>query len=160
MSEIFRRSIGELWAALGLPPPQFDDGARVELVIDEISLILQDSDDGEHLVVSGVAGQLSRQRRREAEQIEALLRSNLGHLALARPCLRLRPGAAGSHDVEVVARHPYRARSTAALKTLIEDVLARLELHAGLLLEDGPMIAETRARNLEMSQSDTMIFRP
>jgi hypothetical protein len=102
---------------------------------------------------------LSRQRRREAEQIEALLKSNLGHLALARPCVRLRPGIAGGDDVEVAALHPYRALSTAALKALIADVLARVELH-GPLLADGPVIAETRTRHLEMSQTDTMIFRP
>jgi Tir chaperone protein (CesT) family len=159
MSDVFRRTIADLWQALGLPPPEFENGDRVELVIDDIALVLHDADDGEHLVVSGTAGQLSRQRRREAEQVEALLRSNLGHLALSRPCLRLRPGAAGGHDVEVLALHPYRARSTAALKSLIEDVLARIELHGGLLA-DGPVIAESRARSLEIAQGDTMIFRP
>src|SRR4051812_43112075 len=100
MSELFRRSIGELWAALRLPAPQFDNGSQVELEIDSVTLVLRDSDDGEHLLVSGVAGRLSRLQRREADQIESLLRSNLGHLTLARPCVRLRPGGP-THLVEI-----------------------------------------------------------
>jgi hypothetical protein len=142
-----------------MPAPEFDHGSRVELEIDDVTIVLRDSDDGEHLLVSGIAGQLSRTRRRETDQIEALLRSNLGHLALARPCVRLRPASGGTHEVEVAALYPYRARNVAALKALISDVVARIERH-GELLADGPLGARPGARSLEMSQSETMIFRP
>ncbi len=158
MSDAFRRTIRELWTALRLPPPQFDNGSLVELEIDAVTITLRDSDDGEHLLVSGLAGHLSRSRRREADQIETLLRSNLGHLALERPCVRLR-SARGTHAVEVAALHPYRARSTAALEALIEDVVARIELH-GELLDAESVSSTAAARTLELSQSETMIFRP
>jgi Tir chaperone protein (CesT) family len=159
MSDDFRRSIRELWTALRLPAPEFDNGSRVELEIDDVAIILRDSDDGEHLSVSGIAGRLSRSRRREADQIEALLRSNLGHLALAKPCVRLRQVGGGTHEVEVAALHPYGARNVAALTALIADVVARIELH-GALLDDEPVGIEVGTRTLEMSQSETMIFRP
>lgn len=161
MADDFRGVISQLWAKLGLRPPSFAANAQVTLEVDGISLTLSESADGGHLIVAGTVGKLSADPQRRSEQVHQLLRANLGFLQSNASCLLL-----GSSDevaqVRVEAAYAYRSGSIQQLKSLIEDVIHRVEIHTVDLSDDGASARRPQTSHggfTAVSQED-FIFRP
>jgi hypothetical protein len=133
MADDFRSVISALWAKLELGEPTFGPSAAVTLVVDGLDVTLSESPDGRHVIVSGIAGQLSPDPRARGEQVRQLLRANLGFLQGNRAGVSL-DSTDDAAPVRVQAVSPCAVGRLEELTGLIEDVLYRLEIHSGDLV--------------------------
>lgn len=161
MADDFRSVVTQLWASLGLRAPSFGQDASIVLDIDGISVALNESADGRHLVVSGTPGRLSADSLQRDEQVRLLLRANLGFLQGNAACVSLASADAAA-PVRVEAVYAYRTAQIKQLRNLIEDVLHRIEIHAADLAAASAATAQHQAGHpafTSVSQDD-FIFRP
>ena len=158
MAQDFRTLITELWAKLKLGAPRFGDTETIALSIDGLEVILSESADGRHLLVSGLAGRPARDQHAAEEEVRRLLRTSLGLVQGNRAGLRLdTSGEMPAFRVE--GAYPYAANRLDDLTKLIEDVLFRLELHAGELAVSRPGRQTGRPAFTQLSQ-DNIILNP
>jgi hypothetical protein len=159
MNDAFKGEMTRLWGNLGLAAPVFRDQNTTVLKIDDIDVVLTESPDGRCVLATARAGRLSEDPSRRADQIRALLQSNLGALAGNRSCICLDDKDAPDPTVLVRALYPYALGQIGHLKGAIEDVLAMVELHRWSLSDQPPTrIAATRS--VTSQPSEAVIFRP
>jgi hypothetical protein len=158
MAQDFHTLVTALWAKLKLGTPAFGPTPAISLAIDGVEVTLSESADGRHLVVSGLAGRLSRDRHYREQQVRKLLKANLGMLQSSRAGLSLEAGADAA-AVRVIAVYPYAADHLDGLMRCIEDVLYRIEFHSGDLVEAGRTPTLTNPTNAPSPQ-DAFIIRP
>jgi hypothetical protein len=161
MADDFRAIVSQLWAALGLRTPSFGSDASVVLNIDGIDVLLKESADGRHVIVSGSPGRLSQDPQRRGEQVRQLLTANLGFLQSNQSCVSL-GSSEDAAPVRVEAVYAYREGRPDLLKPLIEEVLHRVEIHAPDLAADraAPARAQPSQRAFTAVSQDDFIIRP
>lgn len=159
MADEFHAVITELWTKLKLGVPVFGQGQAVTMTVDGVDVSLAESADGNHVVVSGIAGRLPAQAYQREEQVRRLLRTNLGLLQSNCSGLLLE-GSEDTAAVRVQAVYAYTQRRIDTLIQCIEDVLDRLEMHAGDLGGAAAHASSAAVRAVDPAPLDTLIFRP
>lgn len=148
----FETHISALWARLGLAAPRFGPTNRMVLLVENLSLDLVESRDGEAIMISGSPGQLASDALARSQQIRTLLRAHLSFLLTSRCALHLLEdtpagptpfnGAAlneaslagamaGALAIGIAADWRYAEGAIDTLVARIEDVVARIEFHQG-----------------------------
>jgi hypothetical protein len=158
MAQDFRSVMSELWTKLKLGAPDFGPTHALTLSIDGFDIGLNESADGRNVVVSGVIGRLAADAYRREEQVRKLLKSNLGMLQSSGAGLSLET-TDETATVRVQAIYPYAANRLDLLTRGIEEVLFRLEMHAGdLTVARGRGPARESA--VAPASLETFIIRP
>lgn len=158
MAEDFEAAITALWGRLKLGTPAFGPNKTALLAVDGINLQLNESADGRHIVISGMAGRLAPNPHRSEAQVRALLKANLGLLKSNRAGLSVDSSDAAS-PVRVTSTYAYALKRPELLDRLIEDVLYRVELHAGELTIETTRQAAGSKPTPQVSH-ETLIIRP
>jgi hypothetical protein len=157
MAQDFQSVMSQLWGRLKLGAPAFGPSHSLTLSIDGLDVRLDESADGRHVIVSGVAGKLAPDAFRREQQVRNLLKTNLGMLQSSKAGLSLESSDERA-TVRIEAAYPYAANQIELLTRLIEDVLYRLELHTAELTAE----RERRQAGAPVMSAteETFIFRP
>ena len=159
MAQDFKSVMSELWAKLKLGAPDFGPTNALTLSIDGFDIGLNESADGRNVVVTGAIGRLASDAYRREEQVRKLLKSNLGMLQSSGACLSLET-TDDTSTVRVQAIYPYAANRLDLLTRGIEEVLFRLEMHAGDLAVARGRGPATREPAVAAASLETFIIRP
>ena len=160
MSDDFRDVIEKLRLALRLRKPVFTSTSHVALNIDGIDLELSAAEDGQHVMVLGIAGRFSKNPARRSMQAEKILQLNLQHLATNTACVCLDHGDEETPTVVIRGISPCRCAEMDRLAQTISDVALLTETHRHEF-EDHPGTSPAqRSTPMTVSSEALIIFAP
>jgi hypothetical protein len=157
-SRAFDETIRKLWARLNLAQPAFAADDSIILQVDGLAIVFRESADGRHVVVEGTAGVLAGDPHGAAEQVQRLLKANLGFMLDNEAGLYLHQVPGGT-EVRAQALHAYVPGDLEALTKRVEDVIQLLEYH-GAELTGAAGRPRPAARPRDDLSYETFIIRP
>jgi len=158
MSDDFRKVIEKLWLALHLRTPSFT--GRTVLTVEGLDLELSAAADGQHMVVTGIAGRLSPHPGRCAVQVDRILHLSLQHLACNAACVGLDENDDGVPTVVVRGITPCDCREMDRLAQTISDVASLTETSRRELEEHSYSPYAPNPRPVAQTTDTLIVFEP